>query len=137
SLLSAALVSPAGQAANLSFELQPEQHRRYGIGRQAAALAQSVNITRVVTEVVEQFVLFCRWRLRRSSRRSCDTQLVEHVLGALDELRALLEQRMTALRERRVDRAGDRKDVAALVRGEPRRDEPAASECRLDDHHAP
>ena len=55
-----ALIAAAWEARDLSLELQLQQHRRYDIGRQAAAPAQSVNIARVVSQVMQQRVRFFR-----------------------------------------------------------------------------
>src|SRR5262245_33050836 len=118
-----ALVSPAGQGRDRAGELQFEQDRRYAIGRQAAALAQGVNIARVVAEVREERVLrvaFFRLRGRRRGGRRLLTELAEHVLRTLDELCALLDQRVATLRQRRVDRSRNREHLSSLLRGKAR-----------------
>src|SRR6185369_18099178 len=51
----------------------------------------------------------------------------------VDELGALLEQRVTAARLRRMNRAWNREDVLALFSGLPGRDQRARFQCRL--HH--
>ena len=58
---------------------------------------------------------------------------VEHVVDRVDELRALPDQLVAALRERRMDRAGQREDVAAGFGREPRGDQRPGSCGRL--HH--
>ena len=50
-------------------------------------------------------------------------ELVENIGRGLDEFRAFANQLVTTLRERRMDRTGNREHVAALVTGEPRGDE--------------
>ncbi len=61
---------------------------------------------------------------------------VEHVLRRLDQLGAILDEAVAAFGEWRVDRTGNRKHVAPLLRGEARGDQRAAGERRLDDQHA-
>ena len=63
-------------------------------------------------------------------------QLVDDVVRAVDQLGALLDERVAAARLRRVDRARDREDVAAGLEREPRRDQRARLHGRLDDQRA-
>ena len=109
---------------------------------QPRARDQRVEVDRIVAQRVEQRA---HARRRRAAVRRVATsaatapampQLLEHVLRGLDELRAFADQLVTALRERRMDRAGNREHVAALLAGEARGDERARRQRRLDDEHA-
>ena len=88
-------------------------------------------------------ILGGRWRAlsrRRRRRHARDArerrQLVDDVVGAVDQLGALLDERVAAARLRRVDRAGDREDVAAGLERQPRRDQRARLHGGLDDERA-
>ena len=76
-----------------------------------------------------------RRRRRRAARRRA-AQLLEDVGGAVDQLGALLDQRVAAARLRRMDRAGDREHVAAGLGGQPRGDQRARLQRRLDHQRA-
>ena len=64
-------------------------------------------------------------------------QLFQHVLRQLDQLGALLDQRVAAARLRRMNGAGNRKDFLALLGRQPRGDERARLQRRLNHQRAP
>ncbi len=66
-------------------------------------------------------------RIVAAPRRRARERLLEHVLGALGEARALLDEPMRAARARDAGRAGDGEHLASLLEREPRRDERAAA----------
>src|SRR5207245_10459401 len=102
-----------------SFYLPPHPHGPCDFGRQATARDQAVNIARVATHLVEQVVTCCGFRQSRFGHPCC-AEFLENILRALDQLRALFDQRMTASGERRVDRARDGEHFSALFCGEAR-----------------
>jgi hypothetical protein len=58
------------------------------------------------------------------------------VVRCFDKFGSLADELMTAARERIMDRSWQRKDLAALLRGKPCRDQRAAALRRLDDERA-
>src|SRR5205814_2476771 len=126
------LVETSREAGYFSFQLQLQQNGRYDFGRQATARDQAVNIARIETHLVEQVVTCAGFRQPRFGY-PCRAEFLENALRALDQLRALLAQRMTAAGERRVDRARDGEHFAALFCGEACSDERPGIQRSLDD----
>src|SRR5262249_35053974 len=79
--------------------------------------------------------LFVRFDALLCGRRP-QRELFEDVLRSLDELRSFADQPMAALRKRRVDRAGEREDLASLLGGEPCGDQRPRVERCFDDEDA-
>src|SRR5271169_3250798 len=71
----------------------------------------------------------------RGRRRGPKVELLEHIVGGLNELGALPYQAMAAFGKRRVDRSRNRKYLTALIGGKPRGAKRIAVERCLDDQH--
>ena len=94
--LAHALELSAWQATHQPVQLQCQQHRRCGFRRQAATRAQGVLVDRDRNPCVEQRLVFRRRRAAdRPAVSGCASraQLLEDVVAAFDQLRALLDQR--------------------------------------------
>ena len=97
--------------------------------------AQRIQAARRVSEQMSRRGIGVQLGHRVDNRRNGGKIEPSRMSLALDELGALLDQRVAAFRERRVDRAGQRKDFAPLLVGKPRRDLRAALQ-RGFDHQA-
>src|SRR5438270_9590678 len=122
------LKQPAGQRRDASIELEPQQFRRHPLGRHAGARAERIDVEPIASHVRKQALgnlRGARARLRRRGFAAAPkiAELREHVLCRLDELAPRLDERVTALAERRMDRAGNREYLAFLVGGDARGDE--------------
>src|SRR5512146_1373279 len=83
--------------------------------------------------MIEQCGAIGRQIWRRIASESKATELIENILGSLDQFCTLLDQGMTTLALRRMDRAGDGEYVSALFRGQPRGDQRTALQVGF--HH--
>lgn len=76
--------------------------------------------------------------LRRASRIARrppgKTEFLQHLVRRFHEPRSLLDHPMTAARQRRVNRSGQREHVAPHLIGKPRGNERTGTHSRLDDH---
>ena len=138
-----------------AIEFEHQQHRGKRRGRQSRARDELVERGRRVLERGEQ-ARVCRdraramvraWcgRRRASSKRSrrpsgeqpADrVQVLDDLLRGLDELRTIADQPMAAVRQRVVDRAGQREDLAALLGGQARGDQRSRVQAGLDHERA-
>src|SRR5882672_1741048 len=124
-----ALEQAAREGRDVAFELELREQRGGFCGGQAAAHGERVRVAGIVAERVEQRT---RTRIERGTGSRAflcgcrQVQFLQDIAGAFRELGALLDQRVTALGERRVNRAGNGKHFPALLSSEARRDERAA-----------
>src|SRR5678815_6054688 len=101
-----ALETLAGEAGNAALQLEIEQPRRQLGGALAGAGDQLVEADRIEAERVEDGILGggggCLGRRRRRHARQAGErrQLVDDVVRAVDQLGALLDERMAAARLR-------------------------------------
>ena len=133
---------PPGSAATRPSSSSVIECRGDRVGAESRARDQQVEVDRVVPDrraAARAHPAAARARRLQSAQCgaiAASPQLLEHVLRGLDQLRAFADQLVAALRERRMDRAGDREHVAALLAGEARGDQRARRQRRLDDEHA-
>ena len=134
-----ALEQATREGRDMAFKLELRKQRGGFRGGQAAARGERVRGTGIVAKRGEQRT---RIRIERvadscSLRRRCrQVQFLQDIAGTFHELGALLDQRVTTLGERRVNRAGNGKYFPALLGGEARRDERAAVRSGLHDQAA-
>ena len=117
----APLPAAARQRSDAPGELERHQSGGDRFGRRARARDERVDVDRIIAHRREHRT---RRRVGGRSRAGgvgtaasacADPQLVEHVLRGFDELRAFADQLVAAFRERRMNRAGNREDLAALL----------------------
>src|SRR4029079_15178101 len=134
-----ALERSSRELRDLAGELELDQRDRYRAGVEPGAFGKQVDVGRIVAQLREdpRSIALGRRRAARQraggSPRRGQAQLFQDILRRLDELGAFLDQAMAPFRKRRMNRAGNRKHFAALLRGKARSDERAAVQRRLDD----
>src|SRR5688572_1876624 len=131
-----ALEQAARQCGNAAFELELSEQRGGVGGGKTAARGERVGVDGIVSERREQrrgVRVVDGVRSTRVRGWGRQAQLLQHIGGALDELRALLDEGVTALGERGVDRPRNGEDFPSLFGSESRGDERAAVRRRL--HH--
>ena len=131
--LAQTLVLAAGHRGDAAFDFQLCQQGGHGVTGQAAARSQCIDIARVETQVFEKkvsVVLFPGGRFRM--RRACHVEFFEYIFRALYQLRAIPDQLMTPLRERRMYRSGYSENLAPLLVRKARGDQRAALSGSLD-----
>ena len=109
--------------------------------RQPVRATSASSVDRIEAQGGEQRVARCRRAAARPRRAvavptPAAAQLLEDVGGAVDQLGALLDQRVAAARLRRMDRAGNREHVAPGLDRQPGGDQRARLQRRLDHQRA-
>src|SRR5262249_16866351 len=130
-----ALVQAPGEAGYFSVQLQFQQHGGYRLRRQAASTYQLIDVARIEPHLREKFVIGAGPR-NAPCGAAPHAELFQPALSAPPQLGPLLDERVAALRNRRVDRARDGEHLAPLVGSEARSDQRPRVERGLDDQAA-
>ncbi len=135
----AAASGPPGKRRDHAGKLEPGQLGQDGVRRQAGARDQRVDVGRVVRHRSQQRDS-PTWaptaRIAMGRRRVAIPSSSSTCCGGFHELGALADQLVAALRQRRMDRAGDREDLAALLARVAGGDERPRLQRRLDHQDA-
>src|SRR5258708_19452215 len=110
-----ALEPAAGQHRDTTFDFEPRKLGREFISAEAGVLGHLVDRDGGESHRVKHRIPFLAFMGRFFARRlPPEAELLEHIVGAFDELRALLDEPMATLRQRRLDPSCHRKNIAPL-----------------------
>src|SRR5258706_2929500 len=135
--LEQALEESASQSRNSAFDFEERQARGDPSGAATGALRDLVDRYGRVTHRVQKRIIpgLDRRGGRAGLRARAPAPLGQDLVWAFDQLPALLDQLVAPLRERRMNRAGNRKAIATLFDRVLSRDERAALYSGLGHEH--